>query len=58
MVKNELTNAVTRIFLFKNDYELAMSNDEAYELTMRVAEDNLGKDELTTILKNYITKLI
>ncbi|MBD6619300.1 type II toxin-antitoxin system death-on-curing family toxin [Komarekiella sp. 'clone 1'] len=45
-------------FLNMNDYELNMSTEEAYELTIQVAENNVSKEELTAILKNYITEII
>ncbi|MCC5634606.1 type II toxin-antitoxin system death-on-curing family toxin [Nostoc sp. CHAB 5844] len=45
-------------FLNMNDYELNMSPEQAYELTMPVAENTVSKEELIEILKNYITELI
>ncbi|MBD2594950.1 type II toxin-antitoxin system death-on-curing family toxin [Nostoc spongiaeforme FACHB-130] len=45
-------------FLNLNDYELNMSPEQAYELTMQVAENILSKEELIEILKNYIIELI
>ncbi|WP_397332546.1 type II toxin-antitoxin system death-on-curing family toxin [Nostoc sp. FACHB-280] len=45
-------------FLNINDYELNMSPEQAYELTMQVAENIMSKEELIEILKNYITELI
>ncbi|AFY31341.1 type II toxin-antitoxin system death-on-curing family toxin [Calothrix sp. PCC 7507] len=44
-------------FLNINDYELNMTPEQAYELTMQVAENKLSKEELTTVLQNYITEL-
>lgn len=45
-------------FLNMNDYELNMSTEEAYELTIQVAENKLSKEELTVMLKYYIIELI
>ncbi|MBD2447356.1 type II toxin-antitoxin system death-on-curing family toxin [Nostoc sp. FACHB-152] len=45
-------------FLNINDYELNMSPEQAYELTMQIAENMLSKEELIELLKNYITELI
>lgn len=45
-------------FLNINDYELNISPEQAYELTMQVAENILSKEELIVFLKNYITELI
>lgn len=50
--------AVMVTFLNKNDYELALSPQEAYELTMQVVNDRVSKEELCIVLKNCITKLI
>lgn len=44
-------------FLNENNYELNMTLNEAYELTMQVADNQVNKEELTAILKNYITEL-
>ncbi|AFY44398.1 type II toxin-antitoxin system death-on-curing family toxin [Nostoc sp. PCC 7107] len=45
-------------FLNMNDYELNMSPEQAYELTMQVADNKVSKEELIELLKNYITELI
>ncbi|OCQ99372.1 death-on-curing protein [Nostoc sp. MBR 210] len=45
-------------FLNINDYELNMSPEQAYELTMQVAENTLSKEKLIELLKNYITELL
>lgn len=45
-------------FLNMNDYELNMTTEQAYELTMQVAENKLSKEELSAILNNHITELI
>ncbi|WP_413201055.1 type II toxin-antitoxin system death-on-curing family toxin, partial [Nostoc piscinale] len=45
-------------FLNINDYELNMSLEKAYELTMQVAENIMSKEELIELLKNYITELL
>lgn len=45
-------------FLNINDYKLNMLPEEAYELTIQVAENNVSKEELMAILKNHITELI
>ncbi len=50
--------AVMVTFLNENDYEINISLEEAYELTIQVAENKVSKEELTTILNNYITEII
>ncbi|MBE9034407.1 type II toxin-antitoxin system death-on-curing family toxin [aff. Roholtiella sp. LEGE 12411] len=50
--------AVMVTFLNENNYEINMAQEEAYELTIQVAENNISKEELTAILKNYITEII
>ncbi|WP_341528573.1 type II toxin-antitoxin system death-on-curing family toxin [Nostoc sp. UHCC 0302] len=45
-------------FLNMNDYELNMTPKEAYELSIQVAENNVSKEELTAMLKSYITEII
>lgn len=44
-------------FLNINDYELNMTSEAAYQLTIQVAEGQRSKVELIEILKNYIIKL-
>jgi len=45
-------------FLNINDYELSMTLEAAYELTVQVAENKVNKKELIEILENHITELI
>ncbi|MBE9007715.1 type II toxin-antitoxin system death-on-curing family toxin [Fortiea sp. LEGE XX443] len=45
-------------FLNMNDYELNMSPEPAYELTIKVAENKISKEQLVEFLKDYITELI
>lgn len=45
-------------FLNLNEYELNMTQEQAYELTIKVAENKISKEELIEFLKNYITELI
>ncbi len=44
-------------FLNLNDYELNMTPEEAYQLTMQVANDKVSKDELIEILRDCISEL-
>lgn len=44
-------------FLNLNDYELNLTQDEAEELTIQVADDKVSKEELIEILKDCITEL-
>lgn len=45
-------------FLNLNEYELNMTQEQAYELTIKVAENKISKEELIEFLNNYITELI
>lgn len=45
-------------FLNINDYEFNMTPQEAYQLTIHVAERQVNKEELTAILKNYIQEIV
>lgn len=50
--------AVTILFLSKNGYRLTMPKDEAYELTLRVADDKnhqVTKEEISRLLKENLT---
>ncbi|MBD2628623.1 type II toxin-antitoxin system death-on-curing family toxin [Trichormus variabilis] len=44
-------------FLNINDYELNMTPEEAYQLTMQVANDKVSKDELIEILRDCIVEM-
>lgn len=44
-------------FLNINDYELDMTSEEAYQLTIQVAEGQVSKVELIEILEKYIIEL-
>jgi death on curing protein len=45
------------IFLQENGWELQASEEEAYETMIRLASDNLSKNDLSTWLKAHSTKL-
>lgn len=50
--------AVTILFLRKNGYRLTMPKDEAYDLTLRVADDKdhqVTKEEISRLLKENST---
>jgi death on curing protein len=49
--------AVMVTFLNLNDYELTMTEEKAYELTMQVVNHEVDKEQLASILKNYVTEL-
>jgi death-on-curing protein len=49
--------AVMVAFLNLNEYELTMTKEEAYQLTMQVAEHKVSKEELIEVLKNHIIEL-
>lgn len=40
-----------------NGYRLTLADDEAYELTMRVAEGKVAKDEIASILREKTASL-
>ncbi|MBS3030428.1 MAG: type II toxin-antitoxin system death-on-curing family toxin [Dolichospermum sp. DET50] len=44
-------------FLNLNDYELNMTPEEAYQLTIQVADDKVSKEELMDILRDCIIEL-
>ncbi|MDZ8104359.1 MAG: type II toxin-antitoxin system death-on-curing family toxin [Nostoc sp. DedQUE12a] len=44
-------------FLNLNDYELNMTSKEAEELTIQVSNNQISKQKLIEILKNYIIEL-
>jgi death-on-curing protein len=44
-------------FLNQNDYDLNMTSDEAYKLTVQVADNKVGKEKLIEILRGRITEL-
>ncbi|MBD2566465.1 type II toxin-antitoxin system death-on-curing family toxin [Anabaena lutea] len=44
-------------FLNMNDYELNMTPEEAYQLTMQVSDDKVSKDELIEILRDCIVEM-
>jgi death-on-curing protein len=44
-------------FLNMNDYELNMTLEEAYQLTIQVADDKVSKEELIEILRDCIIEL-
>ncbi|WP_416235773.1 type II toxin-antitoxin system death-on-curing family toxin [Nostoc sp. UHCC 0252] len=45
-------------FLNTNNYDIAITEEEAEKLTVQVVTHEISKEELPTILKNYITTLI
>ena len=44
-------------FLNLNDYELNMTPEEAYQLTMQVADNKVSKEQLIEILRDCIIEL-
>ncbi|MTJ09565.1 MULTISPECIES: type II toxin-antitoxin system death-on-curing family toxin [unclassified Anabaena] len=44
-------------FLNINDYELNMTPEEAYQLTMQVADNKVSKEDLIEILRDCIIEL-
>ena len=46
--------AVAEAFLIVNGFKLNFSNDETYDLVMRVAEGAIGKDDLAELLEEAI----
>ncbi|MDB9334216.1 type II toxin-antitoxin system death-on-curing family toxin, partial [Nodularia spumigena] len=44
-------------FLNLNDYELDMTTEQAYELTIQVADNKVDKEKLIEILKTSIIEL-
>jgi death on curing protein len=44
-------------FLNLNDYELDMTTQDAFELTMQVANNKVNKEKLIEILKNSIIEM-
>lgn len=46
------------VFLAVNGYELTLSNDEAYEATIKVATSECSRDELAEIIRNATRPLL
>lgn len=44
--------ACADVFLAMNEIELTMTEDEAYEFTMRVASEDVAKEEITLFFQN------
>jgi death on curing protein len=45
-------------FLNANDYNIEITEEEAEKLTVQIVTHEISKEELPTILKNYVTNLI
>jgi len=44
----------TEAFLRLNRYNLTLTNDEAYDLVMRVAQGQMGKEEIAVFLQKHL----
>jgi death-on-curing protein len=48
--------ASAEIFLVQNGFELLTDTDETEQLTLKVAEGSLSKDELTALFKKHVKR--